>query len=127
MKSLFEKIADKEIPSYTIWEDDNFLAFLDIMPLSKGQTLVVPKKNWSDNIFHLNDSQFTQLMMAAKTTASILENKLKLDRVFMLIEGLEVPHVHIKLIPSDNGELNSLTRYSATNEELKQVHKQLTN
>lgn len=98
-KSIFEKIADRELPSYIVWEDDQFLAFLTIGPIAEGHTLVIPKKNWGDNVFHLTNQEYLELMQAAKKVAALLEEKLEPLRVIMWTEGFEVPHVHVHLVP----------------------------
>lgn len=98
-KSIFEKIAAKEIPSYTIWEDETYMAFLSIGPIAEGHTLVVPKKNWGDDIFELTDEEYQGLLAAAKTVAGILKTKMQPERIVMWVEGFEVPHVHVHVVP----------------------------
>ena len=125
-KSLFEKIANKEIPAFMIWEDEKFMAFLDINPLSKGHTLVVPKENWGDYLFGLADDKYLELLTVTKKVAEILEKNLDCKRILMIVEGLEVAHVHIKLVPTyDDQGLQSMRGKSVSMEELKAVQQQI--
>lgn len=106
MASIFTKIIKGEIPCYKIAEDENFFAFLDIFPLAKGHTLVVPK-NETDYIFDLDDSEIAQLMVFAKKVALAIEKSIKCKRIGIAVIGLEVPHAHIHLVPlNDIGDLN---------------------
>lgn len=98
-KSIFEKIVDGELPSYEVWSDDTFLAFLDINPIVKGHTLVIPKKNWGDDIFSLTSNQYQSLLDAAKTVAKKIQSTIPCERVVMWVEGFDVPHVHVHLLP----------------------------
>jgi histidine triad (HIT) family protein len=127
-KTLFEKIADGELPSYKVWEDDNHYAFLDINPMVEGHTLVIPKRNIGDHLFHLNQNQYTELMVATHKVAQLLEEKLVAKRVMMAVEGYEVPHVHIKLLPMQElAPIHSLTPTKASQAELESVQQKLTN
>lgn len=123
-KSIFEKIANREIPGYIVWEDKEFIAFLDINPLAYGHTLVVPKTNPGDYIFELSDDGYTKLLLVAKKVARLLKNKLRCGRVVMIVEGFEVPHVHVKLIPaySDSENIFAGKRMEISQEELKKIH-----
>ncbi len=98
MASIFSKIVQGEIPSYKVAEDDDFLAFLDINPLAKGHTLVIPKKE-VDNLFHLDDDTYRGLWMFAKKVASAIDKTMVCERVGVAVIGLEVPHAHIHLVP----------------------------
>ncbi|NLJ21287.1 MAG: HIT family protein [Bacteroidales bacterium] len=98
MATIFSKIAAGEIPSYKIAEDEHFFAFLDIHPLSKGHTLVIPKKE-EDYIFRLDDETYQGLMLFAKKIAFAIEKAVPCKRVGMAVIGLEVPHAHVHLIP----------------------------
>ena len=98
MSSIFTKIINGKIPSYKIAENDNFYAFLDINPNSKGHTLVVPKKE-DDKIFDLSEDNFLSLMKYTRTIAKGIEKAVPCERVGMTVIGLEVPHVHVHLIP----------------------------
>jgi len=98
MPTIFTKIINGEIPSYKVAEDDNFIAFLDINPNAKGHTLCVPKKE-ADKIFDLEEEDYLELMKFSRKVALALEKTVPCDRVGISVIGLEVPHVHVHLIP----------------------------
>lgn len=98
MASIFTRIVQGEIPCYKVAEDENFLAFLDINPMTKGHTLVIPKVE-VDYIFDLDDQTISQMMIFAKKVAKQIKNKIDCNRVAVVVLGLEVPHAHIHLIP----------------------------
>lgn len=98
MPTIFTKIVNGEIPSWKIAEDENYYAFLDINPLAKGHTLVIPKKE-TDYIFHLNDDEFKGLWAFAKKIALAIESVVPCERIGIAVIGLEVPHAHIHLVP----------------------------
>jgi len=98
MASIFTKIINGEIPCHKIAESDQFFAFLDIGPLAKGHTLVVPKKE-EDYLFNLDDELLSAMMVFAKKVAAALEKTVSCKRVGLLVVGTEVPHAHIHLIP----------------------------
>ena len=98
MPSIFTRIIKGEIPCYKIAEDDNYFAFLDINPNSKGHTLCVPKKE-VDKIFDLEEDDFMGLMAFSRKIAMAIEAAIPCNRVGMTVIGLEVPHVHVHLIP----------------------------
>ncbi len=98
MATIFSKIIAGEIPCYKIAEDENFFAFLDINPLSKGHTLVVPKEE-TDYIFDLNDKMLSDMILFSKKVAHAIEKAIPCKRVGLTVIGLEVPHAHIHLIP----------------------------
>ena len=98
MSSIFSKIVRGEIPSYTIAEDEHYLAFLDIFPLAVGHVLVIPK-NQTDSIFELNDQEYQGLFLFAKKISKAIEKTIPCKRVGIAVIGLEVPHAHIHLIP----------------------------
>jgi histidine triad (HIT) family protein len=98
MASIFSRIVSGEIPAYKIAENDRFLAFLDISPLVKGHTLVIPKKE-TDYLFDIGDEEFSDLMLFAKQVAVALRKSVPCIRVGVAVIGLEVPHAHIHLIP----------------------------
>jgi histidine triad (HIT) family protein len=100
MASIFTKIIKGEIPSYKIAEDENFFAFLDINPLKKGHTLVIPKKE-VDYYFDLDDETLSGLMVFAKKVAKAIEKVIDCKRVGVVVLGMEVPHAHVHLIPLD--------------------------
>ena len=97
--TIFDKIIRKEIPSYDVWEDENYLAFLTPFPNTPGLTVVIPKTNPGDNIFQIKDDQYIGLLEASKKVAKMLEESLSVARVAMVVEGTGVPYVHIKLYP----------------------------
>lgn len=98
MASIFTKIVKGEIPSYKIAEDENYYAFLDINPLAKGHTLVIPKKE-VDYIFDVEDELLSGMMVFAKKVAQAIDKVMDCKRVGIAVLGLEVPHAHIHLIP----------------------------
>lgn len=98
MATIFTRIINGEIPCYKIAEDEKHFAFLDINPLAKGHTLVVPKKE-VDYIFDLNTEELGDLMSFAKKVAQAIEQAIPCKRVGLSVIGLEVPHTHIHLIP----------------------------
>ena len=101
MPSIFSKIVRNEIPSYKVYENENFLAFLDINPLKKGHTLVIPKKE-VDYIFDLKSKEYQELWNFAKLVANGMKRVIKCERISIVVMGLEVPHAHIHLIPLDS-------------------------
>lgn len=106
MPTIFSKILNGEIPSYRIAEDEDHFAFLDIRPLQKGHTLVIPKKE-IDYIFDLDDSALSSLMLFSKRVAKALALSISCKRVGVAVIGLEVPHVHIHLVPLQTvGDIN---------------------
>lgn len=98
MASIFTKIVNGEIPSYKIAEDENYFAFLDINPLAKGHTLVIPKQE-TDYIFDLEDAVLAGMHVFAKKVAKAIDRVCDCERVGVAVVGLEVPHAHIHLIP----------------------------
>ncbi len=98
MKTIFSKIVDGEIPCYKVAEDDRFLAFLDINPLAKGHTLVIPKQQ-IDYIFDVEDELYKDLFAFAKKVGLAIEKTVPCKRIGVTVIGLEVPHAHIHLIP----------------------------
>lgn len=96
---IFCKIAKGEIDSAKIWEDGNFVAVLDINPNTKGMTLVMPKNHFDSDAFLMPDTDYANLMLAAKKVSEILKKGLNVNRVAMVAEGMGVNHVHIKLYP----------------------------
>lgn len=101
MATIFSKIASGEIPCYKVAEDENYFAFLDINPLTKGHTLVIPKKE-EDYLFQLDDPTYIGLMLFAKKIALAIQKAVPCKRIGMAVIGLEVPHAHIHLIPINN-------------------------
>lgn len=103
MSTIFSKIILGEIPSYKIAESEDYFAFLDINPLKEGHTLVIPKKE-TDYIFDLEDVSLTGMMLFSKKVALAIKSVIPCNRIAVVILGLEVPHVHIHLIPMDTME-----------------------
>lgn len=98
MASIFTKIINREIPAYIVAEDNNFIAFLDINPLTEGHTLVVPKHE-VDYVFDLPDQDVAELFVFAKRVAQSIERVVPCKRIGLSVIGLEVPHAHIHLVP----------------------------
>lgn len=98
MPSIFSRIIQGDIPCHKIKEDENFIAFLDIMPLVYGHTLVVPKKE-IDEFFLLDDALLTEIMVFAKPIAAAIKRAFPCNRVGIAVIGLEVPHAHVHLLP----------------------------
>ena len=98
MASVFTRIVKGEIPCYKVAEDDRYFAFLDINPLAKGLTLVIPKEE-TDNIFDLDDRTLADMMVFAKRIARKIQANIACKKVAVVVLGLEVPHAHIHLIP----------------------------
>lgn len=97
---IFCKIITREIPSHQFWENEEFMAFLDLFPNCKGQTLVIPKKHFDSDLFVIEDSAFLSRYFAAvHEVAILLKSKLGVERVGMIMEGMGVNHLHIKLYP----------------------------
>ncbi|UCS93617.1 HIT family protein [Echinicola marina] len=113
MSSIFTKIINREIPGHIVAEDENYIAFLDIMPLVKGHVLVVPKKE-VDYIFDLEDELLAGLHLFSKKVAKAVDKTIKCTRVGVAVIGLEVPHVHVHLVP-----LNSMDDINFTRPKLK--------
>ncbi len=106
MATIFSRIVAGEIPCYKVAEDDRFFAFLDISPVAKGHTLVIPKQE-VDYIFDLDDETYAGLMAFARRVARALERAIDCKRVGVAVMGLEVPHTHIHLIPiTTEGDMN---------------------
>lgn len=101
MASIFSRIVAGEIPSYKVAEDENYYAFLDINPLAKGHTLVIPKKE-VDYIFDLDDETLAGMILFAKKVAQKIKCKIECKKVAVVVLGLEVAHAHIHLIPINN-------------------------
>ncbi|MGB0391391.1 MAG: HIT family protein [Salibacteraceae bacterium] len=106
MSSIFTKIINKEIPSFKVAENEKFYAFLDISPLAKGHTLVVPKVE-EDYIFDLDDDILAEMMPFCKKVSRAIKAVIPCNRVGIAVIGLEVPHAHVHLVPiSGMGDLN---------------------
>ena len=101
MSSIFSKIVSGDIPAYKVAEDDNHLAFLDIFPLAKGHVLVIPKKE-TDYIFEIASEEYLALWKFAQRVAKGMDKVIDCERIGIAVIGLEVPHVHIHLVPLNN-------------------------
>ena len=98
MASIFTRIVKGEIPSYKVAESDKFYAFLDIAPMAKGHTLVIPKRE-VDYIFDIEDQEYMELQLFAKRVAEAIKEAIPCQRVGVAVLGMEVPHAHIRLVP----------------------------
>ena len=99
MATIFTKIANGEIPSYKVAENEDYYAFLDIAPMAKGHTLVIPKHTEDDYIFNLDDPTYAGLCAFAKKVAQAIKSAVPCKRVGVAVLGMEVPHTHIHLVP----------------------------
>ena len=126
MSGLFSKIANGEIDAYKVAEDENYLAFLDIFPLQKGHTLVIPKKE-TDYIFDLDDREYSGLMLFAKEVAVKIKKVIPCNRIGVTVIGLEVPHAHVHLIPiSKERDMNfSNSKLKLSEEEFESIAKMI--
>ena len=126
MSSLFTRIIAGEIPSHRIAESETCYAFLDIFPLAKGHTLVIPKQE-VDYIFDLDDETLAELHLFSKKVARAIEQVIPCARIGTAVVGLEVPHAHIHLVPiNEIGDLNfSKEKLDMTQEELAAVAQQI--
>jgi histidine triad (HIT) family protein len=122
MASIFTRIINREIPGHIVAENDNYIAFLDITPLVQGHTLVVPKKEL-DYIFDLEDDDLAGLTVFAKQVANAVKKSIPCKRIGVAVIGLEVPHVHIHLVPMNTmGDINfTKPKLSPSQEELALV------
>ena len=122
MASIFSRIIAGEIPSYKVAEDENYYAFLDIAPLTKGHTLVIPKKE-VDYIFDLDDETLSGMILFAKKVAKRIKAQIPCKRVAVVVLGMEVPHAHIHLIPINSEEEVDFHREKLhlTEEEFKEI------
>jgi histidine triad (HIT) family protein len=119
MSTIFSKIVSKEIPCFSIHENDEFLAFLDVNPLVKGHTLVIPKME-VDYIFDLDDAVLQRMIVFSKDVARKLKDTFPCKKIGISVVGLEVPHAHIHLIP-----INSIDDMNFSREKLKLSQDQL--
>ena len=122
MSGIFSRIVKGEIPSHKIAEDDNYYAFLDINPLAKGHTLVIPKKE-IDYIFDLEDDLLAGMQVFSKRVAKAIEKVVPCKRIGIAVLGLEVPHAHIHLIPINRiDDINfARPKLQLTNEEMAEI------
>lgn len=122
MASIFTKIINREIPAHIIAEDDRNIAFLDIMPLVKGHVLVVPKKE-VDYIFDMEPEDLTALHLFAQKVAKVMDQTISCTRIGVAVIGLEVPHVHVHLVPLRTMDDINFTRpkLKLSQEELAEI------
>ncbi len=122
MPSIFTRIVNGEIPCYKVAEDDDFIAFLDINPLVKGHTLVIPKKE-IDYIFDIEDELLSKMIVFAKKVAKAIDKTITCKRVAVMILGLDVPHSHIHLIPMNNASDTNFsnTKLKLTEEQFRLI------
>ncbi|VVB80691.1 HIT domain protein [uncultured archaeon] len=99
---IFCQIVEGKIPSVKIWEDNEHIAILDAFPTTEGMVVVIPKKHFDSNVFDMPRVEYKNFMLATKKAAKFLERGLRADKVFMVAEGLDVNHAHIKLYPYFN-------------------------
>ena len=123
MATIFTKIARGEIPSYKVAESEDYYAFLDISPLAKGHTLVIPKKVEDDYLFHLDEKTYEGLWAFARKVAVALKNAVPCKRVGVAVLGMEVPHTHIHLVPlQSEGDLDfRKAKLQLEADEMKQI------
>ena len=123
MSSIFTKIVNGEIPSYKIAEDENYLAFLDVNPNSTGHTLCIPKQE-INKIFDMEEDLYLGLMKFSRKVAKALEKTVDCKRIGVAVVGLEVPHVHVHLIPlHDMDDMRFQRKVSLTKEEFEELTK----
>ncbi|WP_298368511.1 HIT family protein [uncultured Lutibacter sp.] len=126
MSSIFTKIINGEIPSYKVAENDNFFAFLDINPNAKGHTLVVPKKE-VNKLFDLEESLYNDLMSFSRKIALAMEKAIPCERIGVSVIGLEVPHVHVHLIPLQKMEdIQFIKKVKLLPEEFEELAKAIS-
>lgn len=127
MATIFTQIIKGDIPSYKVAENDQFYAFLDIYPLSKGHTLVVPKRE-VDYVFDLDDDELAAMHVFAKRVAKAIEKVVPCKRVGVAVVGLEVPHAHIHLIPitKESDMILSNPKLKLSQEEFAEIAKDIS-
>ena len=126
MATIFTKIINGEIPCYKIAENESFFAFLDINPLTKGHTLVVPKKE-TDYIFDIEDAELSAMTLFSKKVAKAIEKAITCKRIGIAVIGLEVPHAHIHLVPLQGiGDLNFANpKLKLSKDEFEEIAEQI--
>jgi histidine triad (HIT) family protein len=126
MASIFTKIVNGEIPCYKIAEDENYLAFLDVNPNVKGHTLCIPKQE-INKIFDMEEAHYLGLMKFSRKVAKAIEKSVDCKRIGMAVVGIEVPHVHVHLIPlNDMDDMRFQRKTSLSPEEFQKLAQQIT-
>ncbi len=123
-KCIFCKIVKEEIPSYKIYEDDFAIAILDAFPCVKGQALIIPKKHVSPSFLDLNEEDYTKLMLITKKIAKAIDKSVDCVKTGLMVEGLELNHVHIKVFPLSKigfSEYPKTLDPKPRNEEMKDI------
>ncbi|OGJ05403.1 hypothetical protein A2467_01635 [Candidatus Nomurabacteria bacterium RIFOXYC2_FULL_36_8] len=121
MDCIFCKIVNKEIPCYKVWENENFLVFLDIIPINAGHILIIPKKH-NEEVFKLEDDLYNEIFQIAKKLSEHLRKATEAKKIGMLIIGFDINHAHLHLVPLNKGkELNPERAKKASTDELKQM------
>lgn len=125
MPTIFTKIVNGEIPAYKVAETDKFLAFLDVNPNAKGHTLCIPKKE-VNKLFDLDEDTYNELMQFSRKVALALRKTVSCKRIGMAVVGLEVPHVHVHLIPLKSmGDMDFGRKIEMKTEEFEQLAKEI--
>ncbi len=127
MASIFTKIVNGEIPCYKVAEDENYLAFLDVNPNTKGHTLCIPKEE-INKIFDMEEEHYLGLMKFSRKIAKALEKTVECKRIGVAVVGLEVPHTHVHLIPlQDMDDMRFQRKVSLTKEEFEALAEAIQN
>jgi histidine triad (HIT) family protein len=127
MSSIFTKIVKGEIPCYKIAEDENYLAFLDVNPNAKGHTLCIPKQE-INKIFDMEEEHYLGLMKFSRKVAKAIEKSVECKRIGVAVLGLEVPHVHVHLIPlQDMDDMRFQRKTSLSPEEFQELATKIAN
>ncbi|RMG31066.1 MAG: HIT family protein [Methanobacteriota archaeon] len=124
---IFCKIVDGSIPSFKVWENDRFMMFLDIRPINRGHSLVIPKFH-VDYLFDMETNDYQELMSIVKQVSEPLRKSVGAKRIGIAVEGFEVPHAHVHLIPIDKaGQLNPANAKQVPTEELSEIAEKIRN